>query len=260
MRAPGGLKGVTAIKLRVLFDIDGTLLLTDGAGRAALGRALEVIYGTTGPLAGFNFHGKTDPQIVVELLTRAGVQEPEIRSRLSSVWPVYLEALERELEDRRLRGRIVLLPGVRELLASLERWPEVRLGLLTGNIEPAARLKLTAAGVSARFDVGGFGSDSEVRIEIARIAVDRCRSASGPGAAPAVVVVGDTPEDVACALAVGATAVAVATGRHGVAELEAAGADAVFEDFSDTGRVVGFVLGAGGVAGLEGGAESGRRR
>lgn len=235
-------------------------MLTDGAGRAALRRALEVIYGTTGPLAAFNFHGKTDPQIVVELLTSAGMEEAEIRGRLSSVWPVYLEALDRELEDRRARGRIVLLPGVRELLATLERRPEVKLGLLTGNIEPAARLKLSAAGVSARFDVGGFGSDSEVRVEIARIAVDRCRSASGPGETPAVVVVGDTPDDVACARAVDATAVAVATGRHSVAELEAAGADAVFEDFNDTGRVVGFVLAAGGVANLDGDGGSGRRR
>ncbi len=246
------LKGVREIILRVFFDIDGTLLLTDGAGRAALRRALELTYGTTGPLAGYNFHGKTDPQIVVELLTGAGVEEEEIRLKLPSVWPVYLQALERELEERRARGRIVLLPGVKELLAALERRPEIKLGLLTGNIEPAARLKLAAAGVSSRFDVGGYGSDSEVRVEIARIAVARCRAASGAGEAPAVVVVGDTPEDIACARAVSATAVAVATGRHSVAELEAAGADAVFQDFSDSERVVEYVLETGGVAGAKG--------
>ncbi len=225
-------------------------MLTDGAGRAALRRALERTYGTTGPLAGYDFHGKTDPQIVVELLRGAGVEEAEIRRRLPSVWPVYLEALELELEDRRARSRIVLLPGVKELLAALESRPQIRLGLLTGNIEPAARLKLAAAGVSARFDVGAYGSDSEVRVEIARIAVARCRAASG--AAPTVVVVGDTPEDIACARAVGATSVAVATGRHGVAELEAAGADVVFRDFSDTKQVVEHVLWSGGLSDSEG--------
>lgn len=256
----GSRKGVTEIILRVFFDIDGTLLLTDGAGRAALHHALELTYGMTGPLTGYNFHGKTDPQIVVELLTGGGVEEAEIRRGLPSVWPVYLEALERELEDRRARGRIVLLPGVKELLSALERRPEVKLGLLTGNIEPAARLKLAAAGVSSRFDVGAFGSDSEVRAEIARIAVERCRAASGPGEAPAVVVVGDTPEDIACARAVSATAVAVATGRHGVAELEAAGADAVFRDFTDTRQVVEYILGSGKVGGLEADGESGRGR
>ncbi len=182
------------------------------------------------------------------MLTVGGIEEAEVRRNLPSVWPIYLEALERELDDRRARGRIVLLPGVKELLAALERRPEVRLGLLTGNIEPAARLKLEAAGVNSRFDVGAFGSDSEVRAEIARIAVERCRAASGPGEAPAVVVVGDTPEDIACARAVSATAVAVATGRHGVAELEAAGADAVFRDFSDTGQVVDYILRSGKVA------------
>lgn len=226
-------------RLRVFFDIDGTLLYTDGAGRAALHSALEMVFGTAGPIDGYYFHGKTDPQIVVELIGDAGVSREEIGRRLPTMWPVYLQALERELAVRRAAGRIRLLPGVTDLLAALEGREDVALGLLTGNIEEAARLKLAAAGVTAVFDVGGFGSDSEDRSEIARIAVERSRDSGGP---ETFVVVGDTPEDITCAHAVNARAVAVATGRHAVAELEEAGADAVFDDLRDTAAVLRSIL------------------
>ena len=87
--------------VRVFFDIDATLLLTDGAGRAALRTALRTVYGMSGRLEGYTFHGKTDPQIVVELLAGFGLEDREIRDRMPSMWPVYLEALQRELETRR---------------------------------------------------------------------------------------------------------------------------------------------------------------
>jgi phosphoglycolate phosphatase-like HAD superfamily hydrolase len=229
--------------VRVFFDIDATLLLTDGAGRAALQTALEAVYGTSGRLEGYMFHGKTDPQIVVELLSDSGIAEPEIRGRLSSMWPAYLEALERELDVRRSERRIRLLPGVGELLAALEREEGVCLGLLTGNIEAAAGMKLAAAGVTTGFAVGGYGSDSEVRCEIARVALERSRRYAGSSAGlEAVVVVGDTPEDIACARCLEGRAVAVATGRHSVVELERAGADVVFSDFSDTEAVLNGIL------------------
>ncbi len=248
-----------SIRLRVFFDIDGTLLVTDGAGRAALCAALESVYGTSGELADYTFHGKTDPQIVLELMGAAGLEEGEIRRRMPSVWPVYLAALARELEMRRAAGRIRLLPGVAELLAALESRQGVLLGLLTGNIESGARLKLEAAGVAARFGLGGFGSDSELRTEIARIAVARSRSASGTRNGPlSHVVVGDTPEDVACARAAEAHAVAVATGRHGLAELKGAGADAVFEDLRDTGRVLACIYALAGADGTFAGDSDGR--
>lgn len=235
--------------IRVFFDIDGTLLYTDGAGRAALRTALEVVYGTAGPIAGYYFHGKTDPQIVFELMSGAGIAGDEIHRRLPSMWPVYLEALRRELEARRAAGRITTLPGVTELLAALDGRDDIALGLLTGNIEEAARLKLAAAGITSAFDVGGFGSDSEDRSGIARIAVERSRRSGRP---EAFVVVGDTPEDIACAHAVNARAVAVATGRHGLAELERAGADAVFEDLRDTEEVLGCILSMAAPASVSG--------
>jgi phosphoglycolate phosphatase-like HAD superfamily hydrolase len=244
----------------VLFDIDGTILLTDGAGREALRTALSVVYGTMGPLDSYDFHGKTDPQIVLELMGGAGLEVGLIRSRLPRVWPVYLDRLRSELEERRRAGRITLLPGVAELLESLGRRPGVLLGLLTGNIEEGARLKLRAAGISARFAIGAYGSDSEARPEVARIALERIGARVGGLAAGAVVVVGDTPEDIACARAVRARAVAVATGRHAVAELEAAGADAVFNDLSDTDRVLECILKLAAAGGTYTAAGSGEGR
>lgn len=236
--------GTAPLSLRVFFDIDGTLLLTDGAGREAIRGALQAVYGTSGRLDGFWFHGKTDPQIVLELMTGAGLEAAAVRSRMASLWPVYLRKLEQELEARRAAGRIRLLPGVRELLAELGRRQDARLGLLTGNIEGGALLKLRAAGVNSAFDVGGYGSDAEERTEIARIALERSRALDG-ASRPRLVVVGDTPDDIACARAVGAYAVAVATGRHDSEALRAAGADAVFADFSETDAVLDCITGAG---------------
>ncbi len=223
-------------ELLVLFDVDGTLLLTNGAGRVAIRQALEAVYGTSGDMEGYNFHGKTDPQIIVELMSSTGLEEAEVRARMSEIWPVYLEILGRELETRRVENRITVLPGVADLLAALTSKTGVSLGLLTGNIEQGAKLKLAAAGVPWLFDAGAYGSDAEVRSEIARVAVERSRSAVGSAAA--VLVVGDTPEDIACARDVDALALAVATGRHGTDELEEAGADAVFADFGDTESVL----------------------
>jgi phosphoglycolate phosphatase len=240
-------------RVRVFFDIDGTLLLTDGAGRVAIRAALERVYGTSGSSDGYSFHGKTDPQIVVELISGAGLEEEEIRRRMHAVWPVYLERLERELSLRQAEDRITVLPGVADLLEALEKREEVSLGLLTGNVEEGARLKLAAAGVTAAFEVGAFGSDSEDRSEVARVALERSRSADG-ATSRAMVVVGDTPEDIACAHAVGALAVAVATGRHGVEELVEAGADATFADLSDTGRVVDCLLSLSRTRGASAGA------
>ncbi|UCF18544.1 MAG: HAD family hydrolase [Gemmatimonadota bacterium] len=245
-----------SVRVRVLFDIDGTLLLTDGAGRTAIRAALEAVYGTAGDLEDYTFHGKTDPQIVVELMTGAGLPKAEVRRLMPEVWPAYLDRLEGELAVRRSEGRIKLLPGIVDLLETLSGREDVLLGLLTGNIEEGARRKLEAAGLAAHFKIGAYGSDSEIRSEIARVAEERSRSVCGNGAS-AVVVVGDTPEDVRCARAVGGFAMAVATGRHGIEELVAAGADAVFEDFSDTEKVIHCLLTQSGKGTLTGGAGGG---
>jgi phosphoglycolate phosphatase len=216
----------------VLFDIDGTLLLSDGAGRRAIHAALEEVGVDLAGAAGIRFDGKTDPQIVTELLTACGHPLPDDPERIARVLEKYLGWLERTLALAEHRAR--LMPGVLELLDALEAEPGVVLGLLTGNIVPGARLKLIAAGLDPeRFVVGAYGSDHARRGELPAIAARRAEPHFGrtPSGAE-VVIIGDTPADVRCGEAIGARAVAVATGGYTVEELELAGAHAVFPDLS----------------------------
>ena len=175
----------------VLFDIDGTILLTDGAGRRAIGRALVDLAGTSGPVGDHRFDGKTDPQIVRELLSLAGHPDAEMPARIQAVCDRYLELLELELASPSQETRV--MAGVRELLDELAR-PEaagqVLVGLLTGNLERGAALKLRSAGIDpSRFAVGAYGSDAAHRPELPAIARRRAESLTGRSiAGPDVVV------------------------------------------------------------------------
>ncbi len=229
----------------VLFDIDGTLLWTNGAGRRAIHRALVAEAGTAGPIDHYRFDGKTDPQIVQDLLGLAGHPAAEDAGRIEAVCRRYVELLRDELA--RPTQVTKLLPGVAALLAALERHEaegRALVGLLTGNLEAGAALKLRSAGIDpSRFAVGAFGSDSRRRSDLPAIAARRAAARAGrPVAGPDVVIVGDTPEDVACGRPIGARAVAVATGFYDVAALRAAGAAHVFESFADTRAVLDAVF------------------
>jgi phosphoglycolate phosphatase-like HAD superfamily hydrolase len=226
----------------VLFDIDGTILLTAGAGRRAIVAAMgEEI----GPSAGFDrvrFDGKTDPQIVAELLEAAGHPGPHSADRVNTLCRRYVALLELELG--RSTGRTTVMPGVPALLQQLEAEPGVVLGLLTGNLAEGAALKLRAAGLDPeRFPVGAFGSDAADRPDLPPIAARRAARFFGrvPDGSE-VVIIGDTPADISCGRCIGARAVAVATGAYSVSDLEACGAHAVFPDLSDTERVLQAVL------------------
>jgi phosphoglycolate phosphatase-like HAD superfamily hydrolase len=225
----------------VLFDIDGTILWTDGAGRRAVFQALEEHFGRSGP-GEHRFDGKTDPQIVRELMRHAGVSDADIDARLDVVLDRYLDLLRDELASVD-HGRHIF-PGVRELLDALEAREDVVLGLLTGNIHHGARAKLAAVGIDPeRFVVGAFGSDHHDRPELPEIARRRAERALGhPVAGHDRVVIGDTPADVACGRSIGARAIGVATGHYSVDELRACGAAAVFPDLSDTAAVVRAIL------------------
>lgn len=230
----------------ILFDIDGTLLWTDGAGRRAIQRALLDEMGTAGPIDRYRFDGKTDPQIVRELLTLAGHPEAEAEERISAVCRRYIGLLAAELAQPAQTTR--LLPGVAELLAALEPHEtagRALVGLLTGNLEGGAALKLRAAGLEpARFAVGAFGSDSARRPDLPAIAAERAARRTGRRFAGAdVVIVGDTPDDVACGRPIGARTVAVATGFYDEVQLRAAGAAHVFAHLADTQAVTCALLG-----------------
>lgn len=226
----------------VLFDIDGTILLTAGAGRRAILRAVREVAGGDGALDQVRFDGKTDPQIVRELLAAAeypGARDDALVRRLCDR---YVELLSGELAPPNTGA--TLLPGVAALLDRLDREPGVVTGLLTGNLVRGAELKLRSGGLPpSRFALGAYGSDSHHRPDLPAIAAERARPWFGaPPAGHAVVIIGDTPADVTCGRGIGARGVGVATGSYDRDDLAAAGAFAVFADLSDTDQVVGTIL------------------
>jgi phosphoglycolate phosphatase-like HAD superfamily hydrolase len=225
----------------ILFDIDGTILWTDGAGRRAIHRALLDEMGTAGPIEGYRFDGKTDPQIVRELMELAGHPECNSEDRITAVCTRYVELLTAELAKPTQATRVY--PGIQDLLAALEPYEaggRALVGLLTGNVQHGAALKLRSAGLDfERFTVGAYGSDSHYRPNLPAIAARRAeqrtrRTFSGAD----IVIVGDTPDDVACARPMGARTVGVGTGYYTAAQLREAGATHAFDNLGDTAAVI----------------------
>lgn len=216
----------------ILFDIDGTLINGGGAGRAALLRGLadELGYGGDGDSVALS--GRTDHAIIADFLALAGVEDTlENRRRLVAA---YLRALPACLREK--PGRV--LPGVENLLDRLARIPEVAVGLLTGNVREGAEVKLSHFGLWERFRFGGFGGDHVSRDDVARAALAEARRLHGGFGE--VWVIGDTPQDIACARAIGARAVGVLTGWHGRDEMHACRPDRLYDDLSDTDGVLGL--------------------
>ena len=225
----------------VLFDIDGTILLTAGAGKRAIHRALIEVYGATGP-DDHRFDGKTDPQIVRELMRIVGHEDDHIDAKMSELLARYVGYLHEELRAR--PDGVRLMPGIHELLDALAERADVVLGLLTGNLVDGARAKLEAAGIDPkRFVVGAYGSDHETRSELPAVALARARrelrlAIDGSD----VVVIGDTPADLQCGRGIGARAIGVATGHFTVEDLASHQPAAVFRDLSCTWEVVDAIL------------------
>jgi phosphoglycolate phosphatase-like HAD superfamily hydrolase len=225
----------------VLFDIDGTLLSASGAGRRALDQAMRDVYGTSGPIDSYDFRGGTDPQIIRDLLGRAGLDEPAILAGETTVYRRYETLLEAEVGDGR---GVSLYPGVRELVETLAGRDDVVVGLLTGNIEAGARIKLRPTGLWPRFRLGAYGSDDADRTRLPRVAARRAEQLVGRVfSGPDTVIIGDTPRDIGCARAFGAMAIAVATGWHSLEDLAAHRPDHAFADFSDQGPALAAMLG-----------------
>ncbi|MBI3393192.1 MAG: haloacid dehalogenase-like hydrolase [Nitrospirae bacterium] len=213
----------------VLFDIDGTLVSTDGAGRLAVTRAFQDVTGIPDGFAGVRMAGKTDPQIVREGLEANALPGTDgLRSRILDR---YLSLLPETLA-RAERPR--LLPGVERVLDDLARRPGVAIGLLTGNIEDGARVKLSFFGIWERFALGAYGSDDEERKNLVPFAVERAARRHGrrPSASD-VWLVGDTPNDIAAARAHGARVLAVASGPHTLEELKSHAPDAAVRSLDE---------------------------
>jgi phosphoglycolate phosphatase-like HAD superfamily hydrolase len=230
------------MKKLVLFDIDGTLLWSDGAGRAAIRRALIDEMGTAGPIDDFAFAGKTDPQIVRELLAAADHPKADSNSHAERVCRRYAEILERELQAP--QRSLHVYDGVHDLLTQLGDRRDAVVGLLTGNIEVGAALKLRAAGIDpGQFQIGAYGSDAVNRSDLPSIATRRAAALFGHEPhGEEVVIIGDTPSDVTCGRGIGARSIAVATGPFSTQELQSFGPHAVFPDFRDTAAVIAAIF------------------
>lgn len=223
----------------VLFDIDGTLLSGGRAARTVFAGALTEVFGTCGDVETFAFEGKLDPMIVRELLLAAGVPEETVLRRRAEALALYLDRLEAALASE----RPVLKPGVAAVLDGVARSGGAVPALLTGNVERGARIKLSAVGLWDRFAFGAFGDEAPRREDLGPVALEKARRLGHAFTGSDCVVVGDAPQDVACALALGARIVAVATGRTPAGRLAEAGAVVVLPDLSDTSRALEAILG-----------------
>ncbi|HEY7476308.1 MAG TPA: HAD family hydrolase [Vicinamibacterales bacterium] len=219
----------------VLFDVDGTLIKSGGAGLRGMNAAFERLYGVPNALDGVTLAGRTDLAIVGDVFRGMGLEPtPEEVARVRAA---YVEDLRVEMK-RPVAEPAGVLPGVETLLDAVETLPHVRVGLLTGNFEPGAVVKLEHFDLWRRFAFGAFGDDHVDRRALVPVALARAMPA-GHATPPSsrIVIVGDTPLDVDCAKAHGARAVAVATGPFDRAALSAAGADLVVDTFSDAAHV-----------------------
>ncbi len=225
----------------VLFDIDGTLIRTGGAGRRALQEAGRSLFGDGFSVDGLDPSGKLDPDIFEELAARHPAVD--LRSRAARFRALYIAALEREA------GTLRALPGAAATLAALGSVPGVTLGVLTGNYRSIADLKLRATGLAAAdgapFEIRACGDEAGDRAALVTLAMERYHARFGRALPPArVVLVGDTPRDVAAGRAHGVRVAGVATGRWTAEQLARAGARPVLPDLRDAAPLLALVGGA----------------
>jgi phosphoglycolate phosphatase-like HAD superfamily hydrolase len=219
----------------LLFDIDGTLLKTGGAGMRAMARVAERLFGSQHKWDGIVASGNLDPVIFAEFVRLNQIADNPVHHQ--NFHDHYIEQLARELEDA--KHAIEIMPGVHETFELLRRRAaergDVVLGLLTGNYTKAVPIKLAAIGVDpAWFEVTAFGDEGKTRPDLVAVALRKYEKLHGEPADPRkVVVIGDTPRDVHCAHAHGCVALAVATGGYGMDELRTTGAEVVVKDLSD---------------------------
>lgn len=224
----------------ILFDIDGTLLLSGKAGLRAMTRTFEQVFGVPDAFAGEHFGGRTDSSLVSKALHRAGLPDTiEAHHRFREQ---YVTVLAEEIQHPGTghKGR---MPGALELLEALEDHHHLHLALLTGNYREAAEIKLQHFELWDFFEWGAFSDDHADRNALVPIACRRAETYDIPAAAiERVIVIGDTPSDVECARVAGAKSIAVATGGFTVEQLKAAGADEVLTDLSDTEAVLALLV------------------
>jgi len=219
----------------VLFDIDGTLLETGGAGTRALNRAFERLFSISDAFRGIKMAGKTDLQIIKEALSLHGIDGSN--GNLQRIMDMYVSLLKEEINNPRKK----LKPGVREILDIMID-SRLGTGLLTGNLRKGAEIKLGAFGLNSYFIDGAFGSDHEDRNQLLPIALERFRQKGFKVGPENSIIIGDTPRDVECAKVHGARCIAVATGPYSIDELRQTEADLVVETLEDKEKILDFIF------------------
>jgi phosphoglycolate phosphatase-like HAD superfamily hydrolase len=231
-----GAEADVSTKRLLLFDIDGTLVTCRGHGLRAMGVAMQQHFGLAPVEAAVQAQGKTDPMLFEEMAAAYGVSLQQLEASHPHLQEAYVAALEAAL---RVPGSCQSKPGVLALLAQLASHPGVVLGLVSGNLERTAWLKLEAAGLHRYFAGGAFGSDGRRRADLVALAVSRFAAREGmPFHPERIWVIGDTPDDIAGGRAHGVRTLAVATGGYSRAQLEPHAPDSLLDDFTATARVL----------------------
>lgn len=218
----------------ILFDIDGTILQTNGAGTRAANRAFENIYGISEAMNRIDAAGKTDHLILQEIFMNE-LNRDFSEQEAEELYKLYIPFLEEETGQ----SETTVMPGIPQLLENLSKRDDIILGVATGNIEPGAWIKLSSAGLDHHFKFGGFGSDSHIREHLIRKAIDRAKNHIEENTKiKDTFVIGDTPYDINHGRAAGAITVGVATGGYSRAQLEEHGPDHLFDDFNNLETVL----------------------
>ena len=227
------------MKKLVLFDIDGTIMNTDGGGASSCKKALETVFGKEVPLDDYSMSGKTDTQIVLDLMERVGVAREETTARLDEINVLYIDLLSKEVDS----WNPELCPGIVEVLDALVNRDDVVLGLLTGNIVKGAEVKLNRVGLWSYFKTGAFGDRAPERKMLPEIAQKTAAELTGKVfEGKAIVIIGDTPNDVLCGRHLGVKSIAVASGGFDLEALRSYAPDFLFQDLSRTEEVVEAIM------------------
>jgi phosphoglycolate phosphatase-like HAD superfamily hydrolase len=220
-----------------LWDIDGTLISVGGAGERALIAAIFDCFGIQGNLSGIDYSGRTDRRIAHMLHEHYGIEKTD--ASLQGFLDSYISHLEAEMQNTRME----VLPGIQNLLESIEKSPELHQGLLTGNLIKGSEIKLKHFNLWRFFRFGAFSNLSINRNELAGFALMEAKKATGISFFPQnVFVIGDTPHDIECGKVINAKTVAVATGRYSMDALRACQPDFLFEDFSNPRQLLDLTL------------------
>ncbi len=221
----------------VLFDIDKTLIKSSTAHKAAFSFAFKEVYGVATSIDVIQTHGKTDQQIIHEVLKLGGLDDDEIESKLNLCMETMVIAFKRNYES----DNVSILNGVKELLKALEK-NNILMGLVTGNLEPIGRGKMEKLNLNHYFKVGGFGNEHINRAELVRIAIKKAQDNFNFVHSDNVFLFGDSPLDIKAGKEVGVQPIGVTTGIYTKHQLESAGALIVLDNLTNTNAIIKFIL------------------